>query len=795
MFYFKALRCICVLPLLVIGLARAGGSTFTVSNANDSGAGSFRQAIADANNHPNSPATVPDRIEFAIPGTGDHSISVTSALPVISDPVVVDGYSQAGATVNTSGPDIVGNAVLTIEIFGNFNGLTDGLVVTAGGTTIRGLIVRGFGGADDGSGHPPSAIFLNGNSGNRIEGNLVVGNSAAGVGILNSSDNVVGGTTPDKRNQFIGENDFFSEPRGGIWIGADGNYVQGNMIGFEGVDYGYFYNGQYGVALVDASNNVIGGTTSAARNIINSSEFYGVYVVSPQTTGRSPSTGNKIQGNFIGTDRSGQIASQNIYGIFLVASGNTVGGTEPGAGNVISGNQASGIYCGGNTNIIQGNFIGTDKTGTSPLGNAESGLYLNFANQYTIGGATAGARNIISGNATGIRILSGGDSNLIRGNFIGTDITGTQAIGNGTGVDLVFAKNTRIGGPNSGEGNVISFNAFNGISVGTPQSSQTNGNQIRGNSIANNNSLGIDLAGDGVSPNDMGDGDAGPNHTQNYPIVSSSISNGSITGIQGTLNSTASTTFTLEFFANAQCDSSNFGEGEMPLDSKKVRTNPSGNASYNVAFPIGLTPGKAITATATDSAGNTSEFSSCSTVAQGTPAPTPPPLQLTAAASRKTHGGAGTFDINLPLTGTPGVECRSSGGNHTLVFTFTNNLVDGTPSVSSGTGSISGSPQFAGNSMTLNLAGVADVQKLTIKLSDVTDSFSQVLPDTEVSMNLLIGDTTGNKIVNSTDVSQTKLQSGQTVTNSNAREDIMVNGAINGTDISVAKLHVGSGLP
>ena len=171
-----------------------------------------------------------------------------------------------------------------------------------------------------------------------------------------------------------------------------------------------------------------------------------------------------------------------------------------------------------------------------------------------------------------------------------------------------------------------------------------------------------------------------------------------------------------------------------------------------------------------------------------------PPFSLTSAVSRKTHGGAGDFDIDL-LNANFGPECRSSGGNHTLVFTFTNNVTSGSASVTSGTGSVSGSPSFSGNTMTVSLTGVTDVQKITVTLSNVTDSFAQVLPNTAVSMNMLIGDVNGNKTVNSTDVSQTKLQSGQAVTAANFREDVNINGQINGTDVSQVKLRVGSGVP
>jgi len=170
-------------------------------------------------------------------------------------------------------------------------------------------------------------------------------------------------------------------------------------------------------------------------------------------------------------------------------------------------------------------------------------------------------------------------------------------------------------------------------------------------------------------------------------------------------------------------------------------------------------------------------------------------LALTSAVSRKPHGSAGTFDVPLPLTGEPGVECRSSNGKHRLVFTFSTNVVSGSANVTSGTGSVSGTPIFAGNTMTVNLTGVTDVQKVTVTLSDVTGSTSQVLPDTSVSANMLIGDTNGDKTVNNFDVRQTRDQVGLPVTTSNFREDVNVNGAITSADVSLVTSNGGHSLP
>jgi hypothetical protein len=174
-----------------------------------------------------------------------------------------------------------------------------------------------------------------------------------------------------------------------------------------------------------------------------------------------------------------------------------------------------------------------------------------------------------------------------------------------------------------------------------------------------------------------------------------------------------------------------------------------------------------------------------------------PSLAVTSAVSRKTHGAAGTFDILLPLTGTPAVECRSSNGAHTLVFTFTNTLAGGNASVTSGVGSVSGTPAFSGNTMTVNLTGVADVQQITVTLAGVTDSFGQVLPPAAVavSVNMLVGDINASKTVNASDIGSVKSQSGLPVTATNFRADVAVSGGITASDIGLVKSRSGQAVP
>jgi hypothetical protein len=170
-------------------------------------------------------------------------------------------------------------------------------------------------------------------------------------------------------------------------------------------------------------------------------------------------------------------------------------------------------------------------------------------------------------------------------------------------------------------------------------------------------------------------------------------------------------------------------------------------------------------------------------------------LQLVSAVSRKIHGAAGALDIPLPLSGEPAVECRSSGGNHTLVFTFSNDIASGNVSATGGTGSVIASRTFAGRTLSVDLTGVSDAQQITVALSDVTDVFSQVLPSATVAMKTLVGDTNGNRQVNATDIAQTKAQAGMFVTQANCRQDVTVNGSINASDVGLVKSRSGATVP
>lgn len=329
-----------------------------------------------------------------------------------------------------------------------------------------------------------------------------------------------------------------------------------------------------------------------------------------------------IVGNFIGVLPDGETPLPNDRGIRLPVDPHSdptfdytvVGGTEPASRNVISGQSDYGVGGGG---MVHGNYIGTNAKGTKAIANA---IGIQADSGMIIGGPAAGARNVISGNATAIQVgglnyCMGAISSVpsvgvrIQGNTIG----GAGPLPNGSGITIVAGLNNLIGGvANDGTfaGNAIHYNGTGVIVTGGTGSQ---GNQISYNSIFQNQKLGIDLGGDGVTPNDINDADSGPNSFQNYPLITSVTISRSPRGpsfatIAGTLNSTPNSTFRLEFFISAAAGPSGFGQGEVFIGAASVTTDGSGNGSYNVGFEVD--PGRPVySATATDSSGNTSEFS------------------------------------------------------------------------------------------------------------------------------------------------------------------------------------------
>jgi len=442
-----------VVIFYLTGLSPALGATFVVTNTSDSGAGSLRQAMLSAN----ASVNVPDVINFNIAGAGPHTISPITPLPVLTDPVVIDGYSQSGASSNTLAAG--DNAVLKVQVL-------ESLVIDTTNSTVRGLVVH----------------------------------------------QVQIGSVP------------------------------------------------------------------------------------------SPKGSNVIEGCFIGLDATGtnSLASPG-FGVFVQTPNNRVGGTNPGARNLISGKGTTGLEVFevfATNNVIQGNYIGTDRTGTKAIGNTDRAIAINMNASFTsIGGSVPGAGNLISGNLDrGITL--DGSSNVVRGNFIGTDVTGLQPLGNArTGVEIGGPGNI-IGGTNSGAANVIAFNGVDGggffTTNGVDLKAGATGSAILGNSIFDNLGLGIDVNADKLV-------------TAGHPILTLVSNAGTVTVIRGT--HTPSASFLLELFMNQTPDLSGFGEGKTMLASTNVTTDAGGNFALN--WPASLAPGLYLTATAN----GTTEFSQARIVA------------------------------------------------------------------------------------------------------------------------------------------------------------------------------------
>lgn len=463
----------------------AHAATYTVTNTNDSGAGSLRQAILDANSNPGADIIVFDNA---------YTIQPTSALPSIDDPVEINGYtgSPGGATANSAASPAPFNGTITVELDGQLAGAVDGLLFVAGseGSSVRGLTINRFQNAGIQI-LSSSNITIAGNYiGTSADGTTDLGNSINGVYIHGTSTgNVVGGNAAADRNILSGnDND-------GVAItdaATTTTTVAGNYLGLDAAGTGGLGNVSDGVSMeLSTSANTVGGTTSASTNVI-SGNGNGVNI--------SSSSSNAVSGNYIGTTYTANAALANGNDglqISGTSTSNVVGGDTAGERNIISGNIVDGVdlaNAGVTGNTISGNYIGTNVDGTADLGNAGSGIFLHdSASQNTIGGASEGLRNVISGNNTGGIQLTNSSSNTIAGNYIGTSASGLSDLGNtfnGVMLSDGSASNT-IGGTTAGARNIISGNSNSGVATdggGTPAGSN---NVIQGNYLG--------LGSDGVT--------------------------------------------------------------------------------------------------------------------------------------------------------------------------------------------------------------------------------------------------------------------------------------------------------
>lgn len=445
-----------------LSIKRVSAITFTVTTTTDNGnnaiptPGSLRKAILDSNG-----GIFIDTIKFAIPGAGVHTITPPAPLPNITDPVTIDGWSQGGA--GYTGPPL-------IELNGASAGASNGLTITAGNSTVQGLVINRFSG---------DGIRLQTNGGSTIQGNYIgtnsagtaaLGNTADGVTIFASVSNTVGGTTATPGT--AAGNVISGNGVDGVQLfllGATGNSVLGNIIGLNAAGTVALGNGLDGVRLSnDTDSNTIGGTTTTARNVISGNGGQGVGL-------EFNNHNNVIKANFIGTNAAGTAALGNSQGGVLLlsnCSSNTIGGSTAAERNVISGNTQEGVEINGSTgNFVWGNYIGTDATGTVDLGNSTDGVLIDSGVSNFIGGTTAGTGNAISGNNTnGIEIINTASTLAtavrVQGNIIGLNAGGNAVLGNTLdGVHIDNSPNVQLGGSVAGAKNTISGNNGHGILI------------------------------------------------------------------------------------------------------------------------------------------------------------------------------------------------------------------------------------------------------------------------------------------------------------------------------------------
>lgn len=454
----KGVTCLFSLAPWFLAAWSAPGAVFLVTTTSDTGAGSLRQAILDANDNPGV-----DQVNFAISGTGVRTISPASPLPPLTEAAVIDGTTQSGYV----------NRPL-IEINGVSAGANAGLRLLSGGCVVRGLCINRFG-ADGVRIEGPGTNLIQANFiGTDTTGSLDRGNALEGIFVYTSWGNIIGGTNTADRNIICGNGD------AGIYLSSGGgNIVLGNHIGASRVGSSAIRNSNNGIAIFNSKGNTIGGAAEGARNVISGNLGSGVFLIGSQ------SRENVIQGNYIGLNASGSSAlSNSADGITISdAPSNTVGGVTVRAGNVISGNGSAGVYLTGASatyNRLENNRIGCDAGGTVAIGNRLAGITLQGAGTNFLGGSRE-VGNLISGNKQdGIYCATNAVGNFIQGNWIGLDVTGTNALRNAmNGITLNGARSNRIGGAEAAFGNVISGNTMNGVAL----SNRASGNSIVGNFI------------------------------------------------------------------------------------------------------------------------------------------------------------------------------------------------------------------------------------------------------------------------------------------------------------------------
>lgn len=576
----------------------------TVTSSDDSGPGTLRdaldQSIADGTD------TV-ITFDLALAGA---TIGLESPLPAVSDDgTIVDGDIDADCW-----PDIELDGSLVDD---------SGLRVESSDNIVRGLVINRF--ANDG-------ILIRANQGGSCTGNTVaccfLGTDAsgltalpngrtnpysAGVRIDSSANNLIGGHRATARNLLSGN------LNGGVHLygpGATGNVIAGNLVGTDVTGTQTLGNSYSGISLQGADGNIVGGDRSTHGNLV-SGNVVGITVYA---------SSNTVAGNLVGTDITGTTAVPNTADGMVISGGgddNLIGGLAATAGNLVSGNAMRGILIisgGTDGNRVEGNFIGTDVTGTQAMGNASEGVAVYGGVGNIIGSTDPARRNVICSNGwSGVNVwFDFTVGTQIIGNWIGIGADGVTQLGNGKGVGLwLQSSGSVVGGP-GGAANRIAYNDSEGVSVffqGAQGETFGYGNRISRNSIHDNGGLGIDLGNEGIDANDPGDGDDGPNRLVNSPLLTSAVTvcGGGATTVTGAIDTGDPDLGVVELFGSPAGDPSGFGEGQIFL----AQTVAAFNGAFTYVVPAQPT-GSVITTTYTDADGNTSEYSNAALV-QTTP--------------------------------------------------------------------------------------------------------------------------------------------------------------------------------
>jgi parallel beta-helix repeat protein len=555
------------------------------------------------------------------------------------------------------------------------------------------------------SGNLSHGIEISASSQITIEKNVIGTDLSGSAAIKNGSNGIyLAGASGSNTQIAIRNNVVSGNALSGILVESSlNNTIQSNKIGTNISGTAALANLNSGIYLRNSANNTIGGNSDSLRNIASGNQGYGVVMFG------SSSNNNTVSRNFIGTDSGGTLAIPNTSGGVVLSNNalqNTIGS------NVISGNSFDGIgLVNANNNQIIGNFVGAKVNGAQALANSGQGINLVSSTGNYFGS------NLVSGNAgVGIQVY-GAHTNTLEGNYIGTNVTGTVALPNGShGISLTFGTSNNLIRLNYMAGNLgngVSIDSANnnqffrnriGLGVGNvalgnqaagvlivnsannkigdltqpPNFIANNvkgiwinnptsvGNQIAANYIYSNTGLGIDLSPTGVTPNDVGDADTGPNNLQNNPVLTSVVSSGASTVITGLLNSTPSTPFIIEFFSNAVVEGDGICEGAIFVGSAYVTTTISGDVSFSTTLPSVVPVGYKLSATARNlNTADTSEFSACTTVTGISP---PSPVVSLSPVTRTVNEGAGvaTFTVQLSISTSVPVTVNYSAASNLI---------------------------------------------------------------------------------------------------------------------------------